>query len=183
MLYTTQHNTTQQHSTTQHDNTTQCNTQQYQQQSIHNTTSAHHTTNTTMCATNQPNQPAQPTNVQYYRRTAESTYAKKKMYYNMKFKTLKRGINGQLKLAAQSRDETESQIFGVLEPLYREMCELERVMEEYANNIPPNISLSNSGEVVPRPSAEECAQKLAKLREVEVEQLEIISKIEVRTIT
>ena len=49
----------------------------------------------------------------------------------MKFKTLKRWINGQLKNAAQSRDEHGAQVYSCLEPLYREACELQRVKEEH----------------------------------------------------
>lgn len=114
------------------------------------------------------------------RRTAESTYAKKKMYYNMKFKTLKRGINGQMKNAAQARDEHEGQVFTHMEPLYREMCELQRIKEENAYNITPVVAVSATGEEVPRPTVEECDQKLAVLRKFEADQLAYVANIEVQ---
>ena len=104
------------------------------------------------------------------------------MYYNMKFKTLKRWINGQLKTAAQSRDDLEQKIFAQLEPLYREMCEIDRVKEEYLQNITPVAALSHSGEMIARPSVEECAQKYSVLGQLETDQVEVVNKIEVCTL-
>ena len=68
---------------------------------------------------------------------AEATYMKKKMYYNMRAKTLRRNATNAVRLAEEGRDALVGAVEYTLNLLARQVKEVEREMEEEERGIRP----------------------------------------------
>eukprot|EP01062_Namystynia_karyoxenos_P058429 TRINITY_DN4997_c0_g3_i1.p1 TRINITY_DN4997_c0_g3~~TRINITY_DN4997_c0_g3_i1.p1 ORF type:complete len:1660 (+),score=672.78 TRINITY_DN4997_c0_g3_i1:84-4982(+) len=107
------------------------------------------------------------------RHLAEATFVKKKMYYNMRIKTLRRNTSNLIKKAAQFKLTKFSEINLSLNVLVRMAKELERELDEARHLPPPAGGAEEGGEPPLDLSAVESKLRLVratiqqKMREVE----------------
>eukprot|EP00003_Mantamonas_plastica_P013703 TRINITY_DN2388_c0_g1_i1.p1 TRINITY_DN2388_c0_g1~~TRINITY_DN2388_c0_g1_i1.p1 ORF type:complete len:401 (+),score=101.94 TRINITY_DN2388_c0_g1_i1:161-1363(+) len=91
---------------------------------------------------------------------AEATYLKKKMYYNMRIKALKRTTTGFVNAATDAFQSKLSQLTVRYTENVRALKDLQRLLNEKENGIPIVVYDDNRKEVVVEPSVSEMDQAM-----------------------